>query len=124
MVKTTQEVADLYYALAQKGQLGQILDELYSPDAVSIEPENASQLPLRVEGLEAMKQKEQLFYKIFDEMHGGQCGKPVVSGAYFACAQSLDVTMNGQRKNKEQMGVFEVDNGKIVKEQFFYNDFL
>ncbi|MBC8152285.1 MAG: nuclear transport factor 2 family protein [Bacteroidetes bacterium] len=120
---TTQEVADRYYDLAQKGQLGQIQDELYSPDAVSVEPENYSQLPLRVEGLAAMRQKEQQFYQLFDEMHGGSCGEPVVSGSYFSCAQSMDVTMKGQqRKIKEQLGVFEVVDGKITTEQFFYKD--
>lgn len=120
---TTQEVADRYYDLAQKNQLGQIQDELYSPDAVSVEPENYSQLPLRVEGLGAMRQKEQQFYQLFEAMHGGSCGKPVVSGTYFTCAQSMDVTMKGQsRKLKEQLAVFEVDNGKIVLEQFFYKD--
>lgn len=120
---TTQEVADRYYDLAQKGQLGQIQDELYSPDAVSVEPENYSQLPLPVEGLAAMRQKEQQFYQLFDEMHGGSCGEPVVSGSYFSCAQSMDVTMKGQqRKIKEQLGVFEVVDGKITTEQFFYKD--
>lgn len=123
MIMTTQEVANRYYELAQKGQLEQIQDELYSPDAVSIEPENYSKLPLRVEGIEAMRQKEQKFYQSFEEMHGGTCGEPLVSGFYFACAQSMDVTIKGQqRKNKEQLGVFEVADGKIVTEQFFYKD--
>ncbi|MBC8084213.1 MAG: nuclear transport factor 2 family protein [Hymenobacter sp.] len=122
-VMTTQEVADRYYELAQRGQIGQIQDELYSPDAVSIEPENHSNLPRKVEGLEAMKQKEQQFYQLYDEMHGGECGEPLVSGPYFACAQSLDVTIKGQpRKNKHQLGVFEVADGKVVVEQFFYKE--
>lgn len=121
-VLTTQEVADRYYELARMGQIKQIQDELYAPDAVSIEPENRSDLPRRVEGLDAMEQKEQQFYRLYDEMHGGECGKPVVSGVHFACAQSLDVTIKGQRKVKHQLGVFEVAHGKVVLEQFFYQE--
>ncbi|MBD2723661.1 nuclear transport factor 2 family protein [Hymenobacter armeniacus] len=121
-IMTVQEVADRYYELAQRGQIGQIQDELYAPNAVSLEPENRSNLPRRVEGLAAMKQKEQQFYQLYEQMHGGECGKPVVSGDYFACAQSLDVTQNGQRKNKHQLAVFEVVEGKIVREEFFYKE--
>ena len=119
---TTQQVADRYYELAQRGQITQIQDELYSPDAVSIEPENRSNLPRKVEGMEAMRQKERQFYTMYDQMHGGECGQPVVSGPYFACAQSLDVTIEGERKSKHQMGIFEVTDGKIVLEQFFYKE--
>jgi limonene-1,2-epoxide hydrolase len=36
----------------------------------------------------------------------------------------MDAKMKGkERKTKGQIGVFEVRNGKIVKEQFFYDDF-
>lgn len=35
---TTQEVANRYYELAQQGQNEKIIDELYSPNIVSIEP--------------------------------------------------------------------------------------
>jgi hypothetical protein len=121
---TTQEVANRYYELAQRGELEKLQDELYAPDAVSIEPENDSQLPLEVVGLPAMREKERQFYQLIEQMHGGFCNEPVVSRFYFACTMGMDVTMKGKaRRIKEQLGVFEVDKGKIVKEQFFYNDF-
>lgn len=123
---TTKQVASRYYALAQQGgQLEQIQDELYAPTAVSIEPVNNSHLPLRVEGLQAMRQKEQQFYQqMVAQIHGGFCSEPVVSSYHFACAMGMDVTLKGQaRRLKEQIGVFEVRDGKIVKEEFFYNDF-
>ncbi len=121
---TTQEIANRYHELARQGQLEKLQDELYSPDAVSIEPENDSQLPLMVVGLPAMRQKEQQFYRLIEQMHGGFCKEPIVSSYHFACTMGMDVTMKGKaRRIKEQLGVFEVDGGKIVKEQFFYNDF-
>jgi ketosteroid isomerase-like protein len=123
---TTQAVAQRYYELVQQGTSPEaIQDELYAPDAVSIEPENDSDLPLRVQGLAAMRQKEFGFFeRKVAELHGGSCGEPVVSGNHFACAMGMDVTLNGQaRTMKEQIGVFEVRNGKIVTEHFFYDDF-
>ena len=121
---TTQEVANRYFELAQKGQLEQIQDELYSPDALSIEPVNDSNLPISVKGIVAMRQKEAEFYKLIDGMYGGFCKEPIVTTYNFACASGMDVLMKGkERKMKEQIGVFEVENGKIIKEQFFYNDF-
>ncbi|MFD2573022.1 SnoaL-like domain-containing protein [Spirosoma soli] len=122
---TTQQVADRYYEMAQQGELEKIQDELYALDAVSVEPANASQLPLWVKGLDAMRQKEYRFYQqMVEEMHGGFCNPPVVSTFHFACAMGMDVTLKGEaRRVKEQIGVFEVRDGKIVSEHFFYDDF-
>jgi hypothetical protein len=124
MKTTTEEVAARYYELAQRGQIDVIKRELYAEGIVSIEPENNSQLPLVTEGMEAYEKKEQQFYQMYNEINGGFCLKPLVTTCHFTCAMGMDVTLNGQRKMKEEIGVFEVKNGKIVKEQFFYNDFI
>ena len=121
---TTQEVASRYYELIQKGQNETVLNELYSPDIISLEPENDSQVPLRVEGIDACKQKERQFFENIETMHGGFCHEPIVSNYHFACSMGMDVTYKGkERRQKDQIGVFEVENGKIVKEQYFYDDF-
>lgn len=121
---TTQEVADRYYELIQKGQSETILNELYSPEIISLEPENDSNVPRCVEGITACKQKEQQFFEQIEEMHGGFCGVPIASNYHFACVMGMDVTYKGKaRRQKNQIGVFEVENGKIVKEQYFYDDF-
>jgi hypothetical protein len=120
---TTQEVANRYYELAQKGGNEQIIQELYSPNIVSIEQEDYPQLPYKVEGLEAYKQKEVQFFQMFEGVHSGYCNEPIVITSFFACAMGMDVTVKGQgRKMKHEIGVFEVNNGKIVKEQWFYKD--
>jgi ketosteroid isomerase-like protein len=121
---TTEQVAQRYYELIQQHQYEQIQNELYAPDAVSIEPENDSNLPLTVTGIEALRQKEGLFFSQVDEMFGSYMSAPVVSTFFFSMMTGMDVRMKGkQRKNKEQICVFEVRGGKIVKEQFFYDDF-
>lgn len=121
---TTQEVAKRYYELIQKHQYKQIQDELYAPNAISIEPENDTNLPLVVEGIEAIQQKEGLFFSQVEQMFGGRMSELIVSDFFFSHMTEMDAKMKGkERKTKGQIGVFEVRNGKIVKEQFFYDDF-
>ncbi|WP_310395642.1 SnoaL-like domain-containing protein [Hymenobacter sp.] len=122
-MRTIQEIADQYYAMAQKGQIHQIQDELYAPEAVSTEPENISQLPITVTGIPAIRDKEAVLEAQIEARHGGFCGPPIVGSYFFACTMGMDVTLKGRgRVQKDQVGVFEVADGQIVKEQFFYND--
>ena len=56
-----------------------------------------------------------------EEMHSGYCSEPVVGGSYFSVAMGMDVTMKGVgRINMDEIAVYEVKDGKIVKEQFFF----
>ena len=121
---TTQQVADRYYELIQQYKHEQILNELYAPGIVSLEPVNDTHLPDRVEGLEAYRAKEALFYRQVEEMHGSYMAPPIVATYHFAMMSGMDVTMKGkERMKKDQIGVFQVRDGKIFREQWFYNDF-
>ena len=56
-----------------------------------------------------------------EEVHGGYSNKPQVAGTHFSVVMGMDVTMKGQGRMKmDEIAVYEVKNGKIVKEQFFY----
>ena len=116
---TTQEVANRFYELAHKGQFEQILTELFAQDACSVEPAGA---PFEnVEGLEAIIEKGKKFYDMIEEMHGGYTNEPIVAGNFFACTMGMDITMKGQpRMNMDEVAVYEVKDGKIVLEQFFF----
>lgn len=119
-VMTTQQIADRFDELAQTGQWDKIQEELYADDAISIEPEHSQGLK-SVQGREALKQKGQQFSEMVEEMHGGFSHPPQVAGNHFAVAMGMDVTMKGQGRMKmDEIAVYEVKNGKIVKEQFFY----
>jgi hypothetical protein len=55
------------------------------------------------------------------EMHGGTTGKPLVAGNYFTCYMTMDFTpKSGKRTNMEEIGFYEVKDGKIISEKFFY----
>ena len=117
---TTQEVANRFYELTKEQNWNKIQNELYSDDAVSIEPAGAQGMQ-NAEGLPAIKKKGELFATMVEEMHGGYCTEPVVGGRFFSLALGIDATMKGQGRMKmDEIGVYEVKDGKIVKEQFFF----
>ncbi len=116
----TNEVAKRFYELAQQGQFDQIQNELFSNDAVSLEPEGAALQTAK--GLDKIREKGKQFNEGVEEMHGGYCGEPQIAGDYFSCTMGMDVTMKGMGRMKmDEIAVYEVKNGKIVKEQFHYN---
>ena len=98
----------------------QIQEELYADDAESIEPPHAQGLQ-SAKGREALKQKAEQFGSTVEEMHGGYSSEPLVAGNHFAVAMGMDATMKGMGRVKmDEIAVYEVKNGKIVKEQFFF----
>ncbi len=117
---TTQEVANRFHELSQTGQWDKIQEELYAPNAVSIEPPG-SQGMQSAEGIDAIRQKGKQFGEMVEEMHGGYSRQPQVAGRYFSVAMGMDCTMKGMGRQKmDEIALYEVKDGKIVKEQFFY----
>jgi ketosteroid isomerase-like protein len=117
---TTQEVANRFHELAQTGQWDKIQDELYADNAVSIEPPG-SQGMQSAEGIAAIKQKGKQFGEMVEEMHGGYTTAPVVGGNFFSVGMGMDCTMKGMGRQKmDEIALYEVRDGKIVREQFFY----
>ena len=119
-VMTTQEIANRLSQLFKENKWMEAQQELFSQDAESIEPPNSPGLQT-VKGMDAIKKKTEDFNNMIEEMHGGWTGEPIVAGNYIAVAMGFDATMKGQGRSKmEEIALYEVKNGKIVKEQFFY----
>lgn len=117
---TTKEIATRFDELTQAGQWDKIQDELYHQDCESIEPPHSQGLQ-SVKGMAAIKQKGIEFNSMIEEMHGGYCTPAVVGGNFFSVAMGMDVTVKNQgRINMEEIAVYEVKDGKIIKEQFFF----
>ena len=118
--RTTAEVAARFNELAKEGNWEKIQDELFADNAASVEPPTSPGLQ-SVQGLSAIKEKAKQFNEMVEEMHGGYSTDPVVAGNHFAVAMGLDATMKGMGRTKmDEIAVYEVKDGKIVKEQFFY----
>ena len=122
-VMTTQDVANRYMELEKQGKWMEIQDELYSDDVVCIEPEHAAAMGMQTvtKGIDAVKAKGRAWNESIEEMHGGYCSEPVIGGNFFSVAMGMDCTMKGAGRMKmDEIAVFEVKEGKIVVEQFFY----
>lgn len=117
---TTQEIATKLADLCRKGEFETIYKELYSPDCVSIEPKGA---PMEVcEGLEAMAAKGKAWNESMEEFHGSSVGVPIVAGNHFCMTMMMDATFKDiGREKMNELCLYEVKDGKIIKEQFFYN---
>lgn len=116
---TVQEIANRLVALCREGNYETAQRELYSPDAVSIEPYATPEFPQETRGRDAIIEKGRKFVAMIEEMHGGEVGDPIIAGHSFACTMHMDVTMKGQgRMNMTEICVYEVKDGKIVSERF------
>jgi len=119
-VMTTQDIANRLYELCKAGQYEQAQQELYAEDAVSIEPVGAPG-PQSVKGLEEIIKKGEEFRGSIEELHSASASGPIVAGNHFAITITLDATFKGMgRMTMDEVAVYEVKDGKVVKEQFFY----
>lgn len=116
----TQEIASRLYELCQQGNFHTAQEELYAANATSTES-NMQGLRETVSGMEAIRAKGKQFQEAIEEMHGGYTNEPKVFGRYIFMEMGMDVTMRGMgRMNMTEMCRYEVKDGKIVAEEFYY----
>ncbi len=120
---TTQEVANRYYELASQSKWIEIQEELHDDNVVSQEPEHAASrgVQITIQGREAVRAKTMANREMIEAIHSQSCSEPIVEGNFFSLGLKRDVTYkNRPRVQLEEICVFQVKEGKIVSEQFFY----
>ncbi len=118
---TTQEVAARFYELAKEEKLFEIQDEFFADNVKSIDPENSPYFPY-AEGKTAVRKKGEDFVKRIEAVHKATTTAPLVAGHHFAVGREKDLTVQGLgRIQINQIMMYEVKDGKIVSEQFFYS---
>jgi len=119
---SVQNIADQLVNLCRQGKFDEAVQELYSPNIVSIEPPGGG-FTERTEGLEAFHEKGKLWQSMVEEFHGIEVSDPIVAENFFTCKMSMDITMKGHPRSKsDEICLYEVKDGKVVKEQFFYTN--
>lgn len=117
---TTQETANRLVELCQKGDFEAALTELFSDDAVSIEPQASPAFEKETKGIKAIREKGEKWNAMVQEVHGITVSDPLVANNSFSCTMRLNVTMKeGGPMDMTELCVYEVKDGKIVSEQFF-----
>lgn len=122
---TTLEIGRRLVELCSTGRTLEALDTLYAKDAVSVEAVASPNFPQVTEGLAAVRGKNEWWYAN-NEVHRGEIKGPFPHGDRFALSFGFDVTakagpMAGQRMQMEEVGLYTVEDGKIVREEFFYS---
>ncbi|HSX60626.1 MAG TPA: nuclear transport factor 2 family protein [Tahibacter sp.] len=120
---STTQIAARLVELCRQGKYEQAQDELYADDAVSIEMPGLPPEALGdVSGLEAIREKGRRWGDNIAEIHGGSVSDPVVAGDWFSVSMSIDATYKDRgRVPMQEICVYQVRDGKIVREQFFYS---
>ena len=116
---TTKQIAQMLVDLCRQGDFATCYEQLYSPDCISIEPKGA--MMEIATGMTEINEKGKNWNSQVAEMHGAQIDDPIVAGNFFSCRMWNDITFkNGERIEMDEICLYEVKDGKIVKEQFFY----
>lgn len=115
-----KDIAEKLVAWCNKGDYNSCYQNLYSPHIVSIEPEWGENP--RVEGMEAVGKKGEWWENTF-EVHSAQASEPMVAENWFSIRFEMDTThkASGHRSKSSEIAVYQVKDGKIVQEQFFYD---
>ena len=67
------------------------------------------------------KAKQDQWEGMLEEVHKMEVSDPIIAGDYISLMMDNDITMKGQgRIQGKEIAVYEVNDGKIVSEQFFY----
>jgi len=119
---TTKEVADRLVHMCAKGQFLDAVESLYAEDIVSVEPSAPPGQSREATGIDAVRAKGKWWVENH-EVHSSTVEGPLVAGSHFAVTFKLDFTFKpqNQRVTMEEIGLYKVAGGKIVREEFFYS---
>ena len=99
------------------------VEDYYADNIVSIEGGgDDSGIPARLEGIDAIRGKHNWWYDN-NEVHGTEAVGPYVGHRddQFVVKFVLDTTpRGGERLQMEEVGLFTIENGKIVQEEYLY----
>lgn len=120
-MSTTLETGKKYVALCKEGKNEAIVDELFTKDTVSVEAGAPLGQDRTAKGLDAIRAKSK-WWRENHTVHSAEVFGPYPNDDRFAVRFLYDITHkpSGQRLTMDEVGLFTVSNGKIIKEEFFY----
>ena len=117
---STAEVAAKWKEMCEQGKNLECVNELYAENVVSKEmPGMPGEV---ITGKQNVWNKSKQWLESVEDFHASEIGEPVVAGNWFTAKMGFDCTFKeGGRRQMEEVCVYEVKDGKIASEQYFYN---
>jgi SnoaL-like domain len=117
----TSEIANKYVSLCKQGKFEACLLELFSKDAVSVEAFAPPGVERVASGLDAIRAKGEAWGRDH-EIHSLELSGPFPLEHRFAVFFRFEVTNkpSQRRMAMEEVGLFTIEGGKIIREEFFY----
>ena len=118
----TTAIAEELVSFCRAGRNMDAINTLYSPEIVSVEAMSSPEMPREMKGIDAIRQKNKWWFDN-NEVHSAETDGPFVGEGKFAVYYKYDTTFKptGKRNLMEEVALYTVTDGKIVREQFFYN---
>jgi|GEM_PF-2053904 len=116
MKNATQDIASRLVELMRNQQFVLAYEQLYSDDAISIDPLKPDLSPIK--GLSKLIELEKAFLSKV-AIHAVDVSEPICSGVYFAIRLFMNLTLDSTNTPFEELCVYEVRDNKIVSQQFF-----
>ena len=122
---STLEVGQRLVQLCKENRNVDAVNELYAPNVVSQEVVGHPGVPARVEGIDAVRKKNQ-WWLDNHTIHSNKIDGPYPHDDRFIVHFNYDVTsragpMAGKRMQVSEAGLYTVRDGKVVHEEFFYH---
>ena len=94
--------------------------ELYSNDAISVEPFETPEYEKETKGIDAINNKGEKFNDTVEKYHQIDVSNPLVAGNSIAFTLTMDMSVKGKGRMKSpELCVYECKDGKIISERFF-----
>jgi hypothetical protein len=116
-MNTIRQIADRLVALCREQKFVEAYRELYGEEAESIDPMYSLMQPAR--GLITLIEREKQFLAKAT-IHQVKISEPLIAGKHFAIHIHMDFNVEDRgRKIVDELAVYHVKGGKIVRQQFF-----
>ena len=117
----TMEIANKLVELCRQGKNDEALTTLFSEDAVSVEAFAPPGGEREAKGLAALRAKGD-WWRANHEVHSSSVTGPWPHGNRFVVGFQFDITNkpSGRRMKLDEVGLYTIEDGLIVREEFFY----
>ncbi len=114
------DVANKWWSMCQEGKNLDCINELYAENVVSKEmPGMPGEV---ITGKQNVWNKSKEWLDSVEDFHSSEISEPVVAGNFFTAKMGFDCTFKDRGRQKmEEVCVYEVKDGKIASEQYFYS---